>query len=88
MCKGKGLKVSGSKNDLVGRIIETEKKKNSFFSKPESSSSSKKESSTNVVSKLVEKIPVIEIKKNKYGTRIIKWNTEAWGEIPADYGRK
>ena len=28
------------------------------------------------------------LKKNQYGTEIIKWNTEAWGEIPADYGRK
>ena len=28
------------------------------------------------------------LKKNKYGTQILKWETEAWGEIPADYGRK
>lgn len=25
---------------------------------------------------------------NKYNTRILKWNTEKWGEIPADFGRK
>lgn len=25
---------------------------------------------------------------NTYKTRIIKWDTEAWGEIPADFGRK
>lgn len=25
---------------------------------------------------------------NEYNTKILKWNTNAWGEIPADYGRK
>ena len=25
---------------------------------------------------------------NKYETRIEKWHTEVWGEIPADFGRK
>jgi len=25
---------------------------------------------------------------NRPGTRILKWETDAWGEIPADYGRK
>jgi ribonuclease HI len=25
---------------------------------------------------------------NQYDTRILKWNTGAWGQIPADYGRK
>ncbi|MCE1155298.1 MAG: ribonuclease H, partial [Bacteroidales bacterium] len=25
---------------------------------------------------------------NRYSTRIMKWQTEAWGEIPADFGRK
>jgi ribonuclease HI len=26
--------------------------------------------------------------KNSYTNKIIKWETEAWGEIPADFGRK
>lgn len=26
--------------------------------------------------------------ENSYTTRIIKWKTEEWGEIPADFGRK
>jgi ribonuclease HI len=26
--------------------------------------------------------------KNTFTTKIIKWETEAWGEIPADFGRK
>jgi len=28
------------------------------------------------------------LKTNTYETRILKWDTEAWGEIPADFGRK
>ncbi|KAA6314756.1 Ribonuclease H [termite gut metagenome] len=28
------------------------------------------------------------LKENTYTTRILKWNTEKWGEIPADFGRK
>ena len=28
------------------------------------------------------------LNENKYPNRIIKWETEYWGEIPADFGRK
>ncbi len=28
------------------------------------------------------------LQANTYTTRIIKWDTERWGEIPADFGRK
>ncbi len=28
------------------------------------------------------------LKNNTYKTTIIKWETKAWGEIPADFGRK
>ena len=28
------------------------------------------------------------LEKNSYTTRILKWDTEKWGEIPADFGRK
>ena len=28
------------------------------------------------------------LKKNSYKNPILKWNTEEWGEIPADFGRK
>lgn len=28
------------------------------------------------------------LQSNTYTNRIIKWNTEEWGEIPADFGRK
>jgi ribonuclease HI len=28
------------------------------------------------------------LKNNAYKTTIVKWETKAWGEIPADFGRK
>lgn len=28
------------------------------------------------------------LKSNEYKTPIVKWETQAWGEIPADFGRK
>lgn len=28
------------------------------------------------------------LKNNAYNTTIVKWETKAWGEIPADFGRK
>ncbi|MBR1627504.1 MAG: ribonuclease H family protein [Bacteroidales bacterium] len=28
------------------------------------------------------------LQHNTYTTQILKWNTESWGEIPADFGRK
>ena len=28
------------------------------------------------------------LKTNEYNTTIVKWETKAWGEIPADFGRK
>ena len=31
---------------------------------------------------------VLWLKTNSYKTPIVKWETKAWGEIPADFGRK
>ncbi len=28
------------------------------------------------------------LKNNSYSTKILKWETKVWGEIPADFGRK
>ncbi len=36
---------------------------------------------------LVERA-VAWLKNNTYNTTIVKWETKAWGEIPADFGRK
>lgn len=31
---------------------------------------------------------ILWLKNNTYTTTIVKWETKAWGEIPADFGRK
>lgn len=31
---------------------------------------------------------LIWLKENDYSSTVLKWNTAAWGEIPADFGRK
>lgn len=31
---------------------------------------------------------IIWLNNNEYDAKVLKWNTAAWGEIPADYGRK
>ncbi len=31
---------------------------------------------------------IVWLKTNSYNTPIVKWETKAWGEIPADFGRK
>ena len=28
------------------------------------------------------------LRENTYTTKILKWETKQWGEIPADFGRK
>ena len=28
------------------------------------------------------------LQENDYTTQILKWETDVWGEIPADFGRK
>jgi ribonuclease HI len=28
------------------------------------------------------------LRNNRYSTAVVKWETRAWGEIPADFGRK
>ena len=37
--------------------------------------------------KLVDRA-IFWLKNNDYSTTIVKWETKAWGEIPADFGRK
>ncbi|MBK6937540.1 MAG: ribonuclease H [Chitinophagaceae bacterium] len=31
---------------------------------------------------------IVWLNNTEYETKVLKWNTSAWGEIPADYGRK
>ena len=45
--------------------------------------SSKNEALFNLIERAVH-----WLKTNEYSTTIVKWETKAWGEIPADFGRK
>lgn len=62
MCKSKNLKVSGNKTELITRILE-------FESKPQSvvSTSVGVPQQPQIIKKLVEKIPKLEIKRNAAG---------------------
>ena len=69
MCKTKNLKVSGTKTDLITRILESE---SIVVQKPSapvttSSSTTAPVSTPPVIKKLIEKIPKLEIKKNSNG---------------------
>ncbi|MCL4110514.1 UNVERIFIED_CONTAM: hypothetical protein GTU68_047763 [Idotea baltica] len=47
----------------------------------------KKDPSNALLFDLIER-GVLWLKNNNYPNKIIKWETKAWGEIPADFGRK
>ena len=40
------------------------------------------------VTEVITERAVNWLKTNTYTTTIVKWETKAWGEIPADFGRK
>ena len=44
-------------------------------------------SNTEELFKIVDRA-LLWIKNNKWDNKILKWDTESWGEIPADFGRK
>ena len=58
MCKAKNLPISGTKADLIKRLLSKEIPKNTINEKTKNSE---------IVKKLVEKIPTIQIKKNSFG---------------------
>lgn len=63
LCKSKGLKISGSKQELADRILNAENnKKESLFT----SKKSPQKGSPPIIKKLIEKIPSVQIKRNKF----------------------
>ena len=56
LCKNKNLKVSGTRNDLIARIIEYDTKL-----------IQKNTPQNNIVKKLTEKLPKLELTKNEFG---------------------
>ena len=65
MCKGKNLKVSGNKTELIARILETESSKTQPVSNQVVQVGIPQQ--PQVIKKLVEKIPKLEIKRNAAG---------------------
>lgn len=61
ICKTKGLTVSGTKTDLINRIMGCVSKPKAEPKKAETSSQ------PNIIKKLSDKIPTIEIKRNFHG---------------------
>ncbi|UII77810.1 ribonuclease H family protein [Flagellimonas sp. HMM57] len=47
----------------------------------------KKNAKNKVVFELIDRAEKW-LRENRYNTPIVKWETKAWGEIPADFGRK
>ncbi len=47
----------------------------------------KKTATNKKVFELVDRA-IFWLKNNTYSNKILKWETKAWGEIPADFGRK
>ena len=76
------------KNDDVDRIIYTDSRTAISWIK-------RKKVKTNLIrnTKTAQLYQLIEraeewLKNNKFLNQIVKWNTDEWGEIPADFGRK
>jgi len=68
MCKSKKLPISGTKTDLIKRILETssETKLKSAVDGSKNKSSIKN-TQPDIIKKLIDKIPVIQIKRNSHG---------------------
>jgi len=63
ICKGKNIKVSGSKTELIERILNTEGK----IEENQAPKSKQLVQQPIIIKKLVEKIPKLEISKNNFG---------------------
>ncbi|MBK8516904.1 MAG: ribonuclease H family protein [Saprospiraceae bacterium] len=46
-----------------------------------------KTSKNSIIFALIDRA-LLWLKQNDHKTKMLKWNTESWGEIPADFGRK
>ena len=58
MCKCKQLKVSGTKTDLINRIVQSDNTQKTLILKPQEAP---------VIKKLIEKSPKLQITKNSFG---------------------
>ncbi len=76
------------KQQQSNRIIYTDSKTAMSWVRKKTCNSKLQRNSTNKpVFDLVDRA-VKWLNENSYTTTIVKWETKAWGEIPADFGRK
>ncbi|MEL6918163.1 MAG: ribonuclease H family protein [Bacteroidota bacterium] len=74
-----------SKSD---RIIYTDSRTAMSWVRKKSCNTKLKETKKNkAVFELIRR-GITWLENNSYSTKIVKWETKAWGEIPADFGRK
>ncbi|SEA57748.1 ribonuclease H1 domain-containing protein [Bizionia paragorgiae] len=80
--------LSFLKKHQSDRIIYTDSKTAmSWVRKKQCNSKLERTAKNKPVFDLVDRA-VSWLKNNDYSTTIVKWETKAWGEIPADFGRK
>ncbi|MBR9845370.1 MAG: ribonuclease H [Algicola sp.] len=76
------------KKNNSDRIIYTDSKTAmSWVRKKTCNTKLKRNAKNKILFELVDRA-VDWLKKNSYKTTVVKWETKAWGEIPADFGRK
>lgn len=76
------------KKNNSNRIIYTDSKTAmSWIKKKTCNTKLERNEKNKSVFDLVERA-LIWLKENTFSTTIVKWETKAWGEIPADFGRK
>ncbi|MFC4722745.1 viroplasmin family protein [Geojedonia litorea] len=76
------------KKNKSDRIIYTDSKTAiSWVKKKTCNTKLERNQKTEKLFELIERA-VHWLKTNQYSTPIVKWETKAWGEIPADFGRK
>ncbi|MFK2818979.1 ribonuclease H family protein [Flavobacteriaceae sp. LMIT009] len=81
-----GLALLKKKNS--DRIIYTDSKTAlSWVKKKSCNTKSERTKKNEAIFELVDRA-IDWLKNNSYTTTIVKWETKAWGEIPADFGRK
>lgn len=76
------------KKNNSDRIIYTDSKTAMSWVRKKSCNSKLKETEKNKVIFDLVRRAVTWLETNSYTTTIVKWETKAWGEIPADFGRK
>jgi len=75
------------KNESMKTVYSDSRTALSWISKKRVSSTLIRDRSTEKVWELTDRA-INWLNNNRYENKILKWNTEKWGEIKADYGRK